>query len=238
MGKLMSMNSRFFRVMSRVWDIIVLNVLLLICSIPVFTFGAAATAVYDMSLRMLREEEGYIVPGFFRAFRFNFKQATRRWLLCLALLAVCVGDLFAGRLLATYGVQPILTVVSGVQFVLLAAVMQYLFPLTARFENTLGSTLKNSLLLMLSHLPETLLMTLVSLSAFLILFFVPLPEKLFPCFVTLLIILWFAGGIYLNSKILRRIFQTHFASEEQDAEPEEECSDEPLLDAMRTLDGV
>lgn len=222
-------NGRFTQVMSRVWDVIVLNLLLLLCSLPVITAGAAIAAVYDMSLRMLRGEEGYLLPGFFRAFRANWKQATGQWLLCLAFFAVCVGDLLAGRFLAGYGVQPILTLVSGIQFVLLIAVMQYLFPLTVRFENTLGGRLKNSILLMVSHLPETLIMVTVSLSAFLILFFVTLPQKIFPCFITLLIILWFAGGIYLNSKLLHRIFQKHFHSEAPEEQPEDEMPDEELL---------
>lgn len=232
----MPMESKFFRIMSRAWDVIVLNLLLLVCSLPLVTAGAAVTAVCDMSLRMLRQEEGYIVPGFFRAFRRNFGQATRLWLLCLAAAAISVGDVLAGRLAALAAVQPVLTAVAGVQLLLLAALMQYLFPLTARFANTLGATLKNSLLLAVCHLPETLLMTAVSAAPWLVLFFVPLPGKVFPCFVTLLILIGFAGGLYLNSRLIRRIFQSHFGSEEPEPEETEDTDErEELIQMQRML---
>jgi uncharacterized membrane protein YesL len=239
MKHMTAMEGRFSTVMSRVWDIIVMNLLLLVCCLPVVTAGAAVTAVCDMSLRLMRQEEGYIIKGFFRAFRRNFKQATKLWLICLGVFAVCVGDLLAGRYLAAYGIQPLLTAAAGIQFILLTAVMQYLFPLTARFENTVGGTVKNAILLMVCHLPETLLMGLVSLSAPLILCFVILPEKIFPCFITLLIILWFAGGIYLNCKVIRRIFQKQFQSEETviEEEPEEELDGE-TLELLYALEGA
>ena len=213
-----STEGKYAQVMSRLFDLIVLNVLLMICSLPVITLGASLTAVYDMSLRMLREEEGLITKGFFRAFRRNFRPALKLWLICLMVLAVCVGDLWAGRTLADMGLELPLTAVAGIQAVLLVMVMQYAFALTARFENTLGGTLKNSILLAMTHLPDTLIMTLISMSAFLILAFVPLPEKIFSCFVTMLLMFWFAGCVYLNSRRIHRIFQQHFGSEE----PEEE----------------
>lgn len=211
MSKTMDLNHKLVQVMGRVWDIIVLNLLLLLCSLPVFTFGAAVTAVYDMSLRLLRGEESGIVRGFFRAFRNNFKQATRLWLAGLAVLAVSVGDLLVRTYLPRW--EMLLTAAAGVQAAAVLAAGLYAFPLLARYENTLGAAVRNSAVLAVCCLGETLVMALLSLSAALIFLFVPLPEIILPCFVTLCILVWFAGTIYLNAKLISRIFQRYFHSE-------------------------
>ena len=56
-------------------NLIVLNILTLICSIPIFTFGASMTALYTMVMRMARKEDGKIISEYFKAFKANFKQA-------------------------------------------------------------------------------------------------------------------------------------------------------------------
>lgn len=234
MRGLINMDSKLFRVMTRVGDLMLLNVLLLVCSLPVITAGAALTAVYDMTLRILRDEDEGTVRGFFRAFRANFGQATKLWLVFLAVIAVSVGDLYAARLPELAAWQMPLTAVAGIQGVLLLALGQYAFALTARYQNTLGGTLKNSGIFVLCRLPETLLMMLVTVSAGLIFLFVPLPEKIFPCFVTLCILIWFAGGMFLNSLLLRGIFQKQFGSEETEKQREQRQQ----MEAMKALDGV
>ncbi|HAX53555.1 MAG TPA: hypothetical protein DIW07_01855, partial [Lachnospiraceae bacterium] len=69
------------RALSRVCDFILLNILWMICSIPLFTIGASTTALYTVMLKIVKNEEGYIVKGFFRAFKDNFKKGTIIWLI-------------------------------------------------------------------------------------------------------------------------------------------------------------
>lgn len=237
MRGMMNMDGKLFRVMTRVGDAMLLNVLLLLCSLPIITAGAAITAVYDMCLRILRDEDEGTVRGFFRAFRANFGQATKVWLVFLVVIAISVGDLYAARLPELAAWQMPLTVAAGIQGVLLLAVGQYAFALVARFQNTLGGTLKNSGIFVLCRLPETLVMMLVTVSAGLIFLFVPLPEMMFPCFVTLCILIWFGGGIFLNSILLRWIFQKQFGSEETERQREERLEREQVK-AINGVKGV
>ena len=58
--------------MSRIFDMMCLNVLWLVCSLPIFTIGASTTAMYTVMLKVVKNEEGYIVKGFFKAFKENF----------------------------------------------------------------------------------------------------------------------------------------------------------------------
>lgn len=233
----LKMDGRLFRIMSRVGDLMLLNVLLLLCSLPVVTFGAALTAVYDMTLRILRDEDEGTIRGFFRGFRTNFKQATKVWLVFLAVIAISLGDLYAARLPQLSGMHLLLTAAAGVQGVLLLAVGQYAFALTARFDNSLGATFKNSGILVLCHLPETLAMMVVTLSAVLIFLFIPLPQVIFPCFVTLCILLWFGGQVFVNSLLLRRIFQKHFGTEETEKQREARLEREAAK-ALNSVKGV
>lgn len=52
--------------MSRIFDMMCLNVLWLVCSLPIFTIGASTTAMYTVMLKVVKNEEGYIVKGFLR----------------------------------------------------------------------------------------------------------------------------------------------------------------------------
>ena len=83
MGKIFDMDSPVMRVLNRVGDLLILNVLMIVCCIPVITAGAAFTAMHYVLLKIVRGEEGYLIRGFFKSFRSNFRQATLIWLLSL-----------------------------------------------------------------------------------------------------------------------------------------------------------
>ena len=77
-----------WRFIGKLGDLIILNVLWIVCSIPIFTIGASTTAVYYVTLKMVRDEEDSTIKSFFRSFKSNFKQATAIWLILLAAGAV------------------------------------------------------------------------------------------------------------------------------------------------------
>ena len=76
MGRIFDMNNKFFSFMSKVADLCILNIICVVCCIPVITAGASITAMYYVTLKMVRNEEAYIVRSFFKSFKQNFKQAT------------------------------------------------------------------------------------------------------------------------------------------------------------------
>ena len=82
MSNFFNPDAPFMQGLSKVADIILLNILTVLLSIPVVTIGAAVTALYDAMWRILRDEGG-IYKNFFLAFKNNFKQATIIWLLAL-----------------------------------------------------------------------------------------------------------------------------------------------------------
>lgn len=160
MGKIFDMDSPFMRVLNRVGDLLVLNILMIICCIPVITVGAAYTAMHYVLLKMIRDEEGYLIRGFFKSFFRNFKQATILWFIMLLVIAIYVGDV----LIFNYsGIEfpkglMIAVVAVAVFFVMIAT---YIFPLLARFDNTVMNTIKNAAILAFANLPKTLAMVII-----------------------------------------------------------------------------
>ena len=74
MSNLFNPENKFFVFMGRVADLMILNFVCMICCIPIVTAGPAITAMYYTTLKMARNEETYILKGFFHSFRQNLKQ--------------------------------------------------------------------------------------------------------------------------------------------------------------------
>ena len=190
------------RALGKIGDMICLNVMWLICCIPIITIGASTTALYTVMLRMVKNEEGYIFRGFLKAFKSNFKQSTLIWLILLLLGIVWTVDFrVAGFMPGMAGI--ILSAIFLALGFILLSVMIYIFPLTARYENGIKATFKNALILIVAKLPYTFLMVAIVVaavfaslwSAFTLLFSLPL---------------WLIIGgaliAWVNSYILRRVF--------------------------------
>ncbi len=157
MGKFFDMDSPVMRFLNRVGDLMILNFLMIVCCIPIITAGAAFTAMHYVLLKIVRGEEGYLVRGFFKSFRSNFKQATLIWLLMLLVVAVYAGDTWIFNYSGLVFPKALVIAVVAVAILLLMAAV-YVFPLLARFENSVKNTLKNAMLLTFANLPKTILM--------------------------------------------------------------------------------
>ena len=77
-----------WRFIGKLGDLILLNLLWVVCSIPIITIGASTTAVYYVTLKLVRDEDDSTIRSFFHSFKSNFKQATLIWILLMAVGAV------------------------------------------------------------------------------------------------------------------------------------------------------
>lgn len=152
------MDKPLMRGLSTVTDLIILNFLTLLCCLPVFTVGAAFSALYTVTVRCIRSEEGGILKDYFHAFRSNFKKATILWLGFL-LLAVL---LFFDYILAEVFFPAFIPVVAALAVILLIMFF-YVFALQARYENPIPVTLKNAAMLAIGYFPKTACMVIFAL---------------------------------------------------------------------------
>lgn len=155
-----SLDGPLYSFLSKMADFLILNVLFIVCSLPVFTIGASYTAMSYVTLKMKEGDEGYVFKSFFKSFKENFRQGTGMWMICLAVGFVLGIDLYIlhnGE--GTY--------VSVMKVAVLAAlvvwfmVVSWAFPLLSRFVNTVKVTLHNALLLSMGNAPRALAFTFV-----------------------------------------------------------------------------
>ena len=155
MKKIFDMENPFMRTLSMLADLMVLNLLTLVCILPVVTGGAALTALIDACIRLVRQEDASLARDYFRAFKSNFKKGTLLWLLFLLAAVLLYFDYLA----ALAFVPPMRVGIFALALLLLAFAF-YAFGLLARYENPLKTTLKNAAALMVGFFPRTLLMLL------------------------------------------------------------------------------
>lgn len=205
MKNLFNLESPLMQMLTRIGDMILLNVLFLICCIPVITAGASIAAMHKMLQEIVYDVDSSTVKGFFRAFKANFKQATVVWLVMLLIIA----SLFCDYLL-------IITFFSGSNAVkwmlillvvlaaLVSAIAAYMIPLLVRYENKLRQHLNNAVILAIIKLPRTL--GLLALN-FLPLIILALNLNVFIQTLIFWIFIGFAFTTYLECILLQPVFK-------------------------------
>lgn len=157
--KFFSVDGALYKFLTRLWDMIKLNFMWLLFSLPIVTVGAATVAAYSVTLKMVDEQEGYVARQFVKAFKENWRQGIPMGLLALFCSYVVYLDFELQRVMEDdstmfliFGI--IAAFVFGMSFI-------YAFPLSARYENTLIGTLKNSVNIATRYFLRTLLLVAV-----------------------------------------------------------------------------
>lgn len=168
--KLFDLDSPLMQALGKMADLMWLNILTFICCIPIITIGPALTAMHYMALKMARNEECYITRGYFKSFKQNFRQATLIWLILLFVILVIIGDFYIMRS-SGISFHIVLQVVITVVAVLVLFTGMFVFPVLAKFDNTIWRTFKNAFLMSIMQFPKTILMIILSVLP-VVLFFV------------------------------------------------------------------
>lgn len=235
MGNIFNMDNGFWRAMGKVADILILNILFVICCIPIITVGASYTALYTVMLKLVKNEESYIFRGFFKAFKDNFKQATIIWLIMLFMGIFLVADVF----LTAYSSSTVLAVLHYVFIVFLfiyAAMFHYVFPILSKFDNTIFNTIRNSLLMGIAHFPWTIVILVVS--AVPIIACVIDLNLLFTIVLPLMLFAGFAGLAFVKSHIFNKIFKRYIPEETDDTEETDNIDGIEEIEETDDVDGI
>ena len=200
MQNLFSPDSLFMRAMSRVGDLLLLNLIFLLTCVPIVTIGAAVAAMYTVTFRFDTEKESSLIKSYFQAFRADWKQATAMWLvLLLCGGSACFNVFLFYSLSGTFHYAAILFALLLVLVVLTAG---YAFPLLSQFQNSTMTTLKNAFALSLGFLPRSVLIAVLNLFP-LIVFLADMYLFFQTAFIW--IALYFAAASYLNSLLLKPV---------------------------------
>lgn len=157
--KFFSVDSPLYRFLSKLLDVIRLNFLWIIFSVPLVTIGASTVAALSVALKMADDEEGYIGRSFLKAFRENWKQGTALWLItAVALYAIYLDFQFFEAL---EGNPMIFLLVGILSIVVVVSALLYAYPLAARYENSLFRTIQNSIDITRRYVGRTLFLIFV-----------------------------------------------------------------------------
>ena len=192
-----NLNGSILNALTRIFDVILVTVLFLLCCLPVFTIGASLSAMYAAMIAIVNDSSTSVVRTFFGAFRDNFKQATLLLVPILLVGAVVVVDIAV-----CWGFEMessiILAVMQGLTVFctcLYTAMSIYIFAGIAVYRVTWKQAISNALYWSFKRLPGTAGLVLLSAAM-----------------AVSLVILWFFSipvimlCLYLQGKLLQKIF--------------------------------
>ena len=199
-------DSKFYEVVSKIADLVVLNLLFVLFSLPIITMGASTTALYGVTKKMAENREGYIFRNFFKLFKENFRQSTVMWIILLIAAMIPTVDLYIINSLEKTVITTALKGLMLAAALTVLLVFLYAMALQSTFENTIKNTLKNAFLMGIGYFPWTLLILLITLLPIIL---IVLLGKTAGSVVYVMLFVGFAVLAYLNSYIFNHIFKKY-----------------------------
>ena len=157
--------------MQSLWDILKLNFMWIIFCIPIVTIGGSTIAAFSVLLRMSEDQEGNVIKDFWKAFRENWKQG----ILIGLLPPICFEAVFLDFQLynaVEKGGLGILIVGCFSAYIFIFC-LSYVFPLLARYDNTVINSIKNSFRIGMKFFGRTFLLLVIIAVEVLIIFWNP-----------------------------------------------------------------
>lgn len=148
MRDIFNSDSRLMRTLSKLFDIGYLSIVFVLFCVPVITGGAALTALYYTTVKVIRRDRGYVFQEFWHSFKSNFVQATKLWLVELVLMVLLI-----------YNLTVVTGFISGIYLamaILIVAVYCYAFPILSRFVLKNTDIIRMSIILMAKHVYFTI----------------------------------------------------------------------------------
>ena len=159
-----NLDNPVFKFLSKVVDLAALNLLFVFSCLPLFTIGAALTSLQYVMITGWDTQDSHLIKMYTTSIKQNFKQSTILWLVMLVIgvfLGFTAWMIYQQSKVDDGILFMIFIVIFVVLAIIYACIFTYVWPLLAKFENNTKTTVKNALLLAVSHLPHTLILWVV-----------------------------------------------------------------------------
>lgn len=170
MNNIFDMDSKLMGYLRVFANLLWLNILTVICSLPIITIGASFTAMHTVLFQIRKNDEDRITRNFFKAFKENLMQSTIIWMIYLIYYG---GLLFNFNLIANQ-VLILPNLIIWVLFFLLIVTtisLVWVFILQSHYRNSIFATVKNSFIIAIANLGSTIVMLLLFIAPFVLLLF-------------------------------------------------------------------
>lgn len=202
------LDGKLFKGLTKAGDFLILALITFIFCIPVVTIGASLTAAFYSGMKLVKDEENYVFKDFIKSFKENFVQG----LIVEVILAIVGLVLFldiracaywafsgSGSMIGTIFMYAIVGCA-----IVWAGVVLYAFAMLSRYEDKAFTILKNSLILCVHHLPQTIIMMIATYGLMLFSY------KYFTAYIVTIPLI-----LYIDSFIFTRIFKSLENTNEQ-----------------------
>ena len=204
-----------FRITERLTNLVVLNLLYLVFCIPIVTIGPATAALHYVTLKYAANEEDRVWAPFIHSFRQNLKQG-----ILVGLIATAVGVFLAFDLYWIYQMvnagqafDKVVLVLASLACIVYLMMTAYIYPLLARYDNSLKQMFRTAIILAIRHLPATLCMAVISAAPIILLMYTP---TTFMVSLTFYFFIGFAAIAFLHDKLIHRIFLQYTPKEPEE----------------------
>jgi len=199
-------NTKLYQFLIKAMELVTINILWILCSIPIITIGASTTAKYDVLFRIFKGEDAHIARKFFKAFAANFKQATVITGILLVLAVVIFLDVrLLSRMDSSFEILGY--VVAFAIGLITLSTCSYIFPWISRIDDKLANSIKNCFLISMKHLPRTCVIVLLNALPAIILL---ISYSLFLYMLVFWVTLGFVLIAYCNAKLIDPIICRYF----------------------------
>lgn len=168
----MGKGKKFFEFATKLAQLMWLNILTILCCLPVVTIGSAFTAMHYVLIQIYRDEENKITRSYFSSFKKNFWQATKIWLIYLLYFAILAVDYWAMKNLGNDTLK-YLDILVPVLVFLGSLSMLWVFVLQARYQLTMKDTIVFSITRIIAFPLRTLAMGIAFLAPFVLTIYFP-----------------------------------------------------------------
>lgn len=197
------------RFLSRIFDLILLNLLFVFSCIPIVTIGASLSAIYQILFKIIDKKDPYIFKGYIKAFRENFKPATLIWILTVLAGAGIYLALFAINAKSGQNLE-LLQIPIWILVFIIVSVATYAFPLLSRYQCGIKQLIINAFVLSIGNIPATVIIIVFPLGILYLASSAGLNIAVICC---LAFTIGCSGILYLISYVLFQIFRKHEAKE-------------------------
>ena len=218
----MKPGSLFDRIFGFLGQLIALNLLWIVCSLPIITAGASTTALFYCTLKLHKDGDIRVLHDFFKSFKQNFRQSTLIWIL---MAAAGIFIYMEKEALATIpgSMSQIFNYVIFAVYIPLVAVALYVFPTVAAFENKTMTLITNAFYFAVKHIGYALAVAVITI---LPMTMTLVDAKLFPVYLLIWLMFGFSLTAYADSWFMWKLFKPYFKEEEEehhyvDTEPDQ-----------------
>lgn len=206
MERIFPMDGKFFTFITKLSDLLLLNVLFIITCLPILTIGVSLTALYQTTLQLADNTDSYILRNYFSNWKQNLKQGILIWIPSFIMLILCIFNL---SVLPHMPQNLYRTTCLCLQFVLLFflyGIFLYAFSLPKVYRSSCLNTLRNALFMTFKHLPVTCLCLCISVIPYALIIFLP---KITGWILSFFIVIGSSGTAYIHSYILQKVFKKY-----------------------------